>query len=106
MNVRWGLRAGFKGSFSLGEAPAVLKTEVLPLCATFPKAHLNTVTDSISLGSKITMDNECSHEIRRQMLLGRKAMTNLDNMLKSRDITLMKKVCIIKAIIFPVRAGL
>ena len=69
MNVRWGLRAGSKGSFSLGEAPAVLKTEVLPLCATFPKVHLNTVTDFISLGSKITMDNECSHEIKRHLLL-------------------------------------
>ena len=60
------------------------------------------MTDYLFLGSKIIVDGDCSHEIRRQLLLGRKAMTNLDNMLKSRDITLLKKVCIIKAIIFPV----
>ena len=58
------------------------------------------MTDFLFLGSKITADGDCSHEIRRQLLLGRKAMTNLDNMLKNRDITLLK-VCIIKAIIFP-----
>ena len=54
------------------------------------------------LGSKITVDGDCSHEIRRQMLLGRKVMTNLDSMLKSRDITLPTKVCIVKAMDFPV----
>ena len=63
---------------------------------------MEVVTDYLFLGSKIIVDGDCSHEIRRQLLLGRKAMTNLDNMLKSRDITLLKKVCIIKAIIFPV----
>ena len=63
---------------------------------------VEVVTDFLFLGSKITADGDCSHEIRRQLLLGRKAMTNLDNMLKSIDITLLKKVCIIKAIIFPV----
>ena len=54
------------------------------------------------LGSKITADSDCSHEIRRQLLLGRKAMTNLDSVLKSRDITLPTKVRIVKAVIFPV----
>ena len=63
---------------------------------------MEVVTDYLFLGSKIIVNGDCSHEIRRQLLLGTKAMTNLDNMLKSRDITLLKKVCIIKAIIFPV----
>ena len=61
-----------------------------------------TVTDFILLGSKITADGDCSHEIKRCLLLGRKAMTNLDNMLKSRDITLPTKVHIVKAVAFPV----
>ena len=60
------------------------------------------VTDFIFLGSKITVDSDCSHEIKRHLLLGRKDMTNLDNVLKSRDITLLAKVSIIKAIVFPV----
>ena len=60
------------------------------------------VTDFIFLGSKITVDSDCSHEIKRHLLLGRKDMTNLDNVLKSRDITLLTKVCIIKAKVFPV----
>ena len=60
------------------------------------------VTDFLFLGSKITMDGDCSHEIRRHLLLGRKAMTNLDGVLKSRDITLPTKVCIVKAMVFPV----
>ena len=55
----------------------------------------------IFLGSKITADSDCSHEIRRRLLLGRKAMTNLDSMLKSRDITLPTKVRIVKAMVFP-----
>ena len=54
------------------------------------------------LGSKITADGDCSHEIKRRLLLGRKAMTNLDSILKSRDITLSTKVCLVKAIVFPV----
>ena len=53
-------------------------------------------------GSKITVDGDCSHEIKRHLLLGRKAMSNLDSILKSRDITLPKKVCLIKAMVFPV----
>ena len=63
---------------------------------------METVTDFIFLGSKITADNDCSHEIKRRLLLGRKAMTNLDSVLKSRDITLPTKVCLVKAIYFPV----
>ena len=63
---------------------------------------METVTDFTFLGSKITMDSDCSHEIKRHFLLGRKAMTNLDNIFKSRDITLPTKVCIVKAIVFPV----
>ena len=60
-----------------------------------------TVTDFIFLGSKITADGDCSHEIKRRWLLGRKAMTNLDSILKSRDITLPTKVCLVKAMVFP-----
>ena len=63
---------------------------------------METVTDFIFLGSKITADSDCSHEIKRHLLLGRKAMTNLDNILKSRDITLPTKVHLVKAMIFPV----
>ena len=63
---------------------------------------METATDFIFLGPKITADNDCSPEIKRRLLLGRKAMTNLDSMLKSRDVTLPTKVCIVKDIIFPV----
>ena len=63
---------------------------------------METVTDLIFLGSKITADGECSHEIERCLLLGRKAMTNLDSILKSRDITFPTKVCLVKAVVFPV----
>ena len=61
-----------------------------------------TVTNFIFLGSKITAGGDCSHEIKRCLLLGRKAMTNLDSILKSRDITLPTKVCLVKAMVFPV----
>ena len=61
-----------------------------------------TVADFIFLGSKITADGDCSHEIKRRLLLGRKVMTNLDSILKSRDITLPTKVCLVKAMVFPV----
>ena len=60
------------------------------------------MTDFLFLGSKITADGECSHEIRRQLLLDRKAMTNLDNVFKSKDISLLTKVHIIKAMVFPI----
>ena len=61
-----------------------------------------TVTDFIFLSSKITADGDCTHEIKRHLLLERKAMTNLDSILKSRDITLLTKVCLVKAMVFPV----
>ena len=63
---------------------------------------VEVVTDSLFLGSKITADGNCSHEIRRLLLLGKKAMTNLDSVLKSRDITLLTKVYTVKAVVFPV----
>ena len=63
---------------------------------------MKTVTDFLFLGSKITADGDCSHEIKRRLLLGRKVMTNLDSVLKSRDVTLPTKVLVVKAILFPV----
>ena len=63
---------------------------------------MEIVIDFIFLGSKITADGDCSHEIKRRLLLGRKAMTNLDNILKSRDITLLTNILIVKAMVFPV----
>ena len=63
---------------------------------------VETVADFIFLGSKITADGDCSHEIKRHLLLGRKIMTNLDGILKSRDITLSTKFCPVKAVVFPV----
>ena len=63
---------------------------------------VETVSDFIFLGFKITADGDCSHEIKRRLLLGRKVMTNLDSILKSRDITLPTKVCLVKAMVFPV----
>ena len=62
---------------------------------------MKTVTDFIFLGSKITVDGDYNHEIKRHLLLGRKAMTNLDSTLKSRDITLLTKFCLVKAVVFP-----
>ena len=63
---------------------------------------METMTDFIFLGSKITADGDYSHEIKRHLLLGRKAMTNLNSILKSRDSTLLTKVCLVKAMVFPV----
>ena len=63
---------------------------------------METVTDFIFLGSKITLDGDCSHEIKRPFLLGRKAMTNPNSILKNRDITFVKKFCLVKAMVFPV----
>ena len=62
---------------------------------------VETVADFIFWGSKITADGECSHAIKRRLLLGRKVMTNLDSILNSRDITLLTKVCLVKAMVFP-----
>ena len=64
--------------------------------------NVEVVTDFLFLGSKITADNDYSHEIRRQLLLGRKAMANLDSVLKSRDMTVLTKACIVKSMVFPV----
>ena len=63
---------------------------------------METVTDFIFLGSKITADGDCSHEIKRRLLPGRRIMTNLDSILKSRDITLPTKLCLVKALVFPI----
>ena len=63
---------------------------------------METVTDFIFLGSKFTVDSDCNYEIKRHLLLGRKVRTNLDSILKSRDITLPAKVCLVKAMVFPV----
>ena len=63
---------------------------------------VETVLDFIFLGSKITADGDCSHEIKRRLLLGRKIMTNLESIFKSRDITLPTKICLVKAVVFPV----
>ena len=63
---------------------------------------METVRDFIFLGSKVTADGDCIHEIKRCLVIGRKAMTNLDSILKSRDITLPTKVCLVKAMVFPV----
>ena len=63
---------------------------------------METVRDFIFLGSKITADGDCSHEIKRRLVLGRKAMTNSDSVLKSRNITWLTKVCVVKAMVFPV----
>ena len=65
------------------------------------RGKVKTMTDFIFLGSKITVDGDYSHEIKRHFLLGRKAMTNLDSVIKSRDITLPTKICIVKAMVFP-----
>ena len=70
-------------------------------CATLHSLEVNNV-DFIFLGYKITVDSDCSHEIKRCLLLGRKAITNLDSILKSRDITLLTKVSMVKALVFPV----
>ena len=84
----------------------IKKTKIMASCPIsswqIEGGKVEVVTDFLFLGSKITVDGDSSHEIRRLLLLGRKAMINLDSVLKSRDITLLTKVCILKAIIFPV----
>ena len=95
-----------------GESPSWLKTQHAKIKDHGIRSHHfmanrwgnngNSDTDFIFLGSKITADVDRSHEIRRRLLLGRKAMTNLDSILKSRDITLPTKVCLVKAMVYPV----
>ena len=84
----------------------IQKTKIMPsgpiTCWQIDGETMETVTDFIFLGSQITADGDCSHEIKRCLLFGRKAMTNLDNVLQSRDISLLTKVCLAKAMVFPV----
>ena len=78
------------------------KTKIMASCPiTSWEIEGETVSDFIFLGSEITADGDCSHEIKRHLLLGRKVMTNLDSIFKSRDITLPTKVCLVKAVVFP-----
>ena len=76
--------------------------QFLPFAQFTPGEKVETVTDFIFLGSNITTDGDCNHESKRRLLLRRKAMTNLDSILKSRDITLLTKVHLVKAMVFPV----
>ena len=81
----------------------IQKTKIMASCPiTSWQIDGETVADFIFLGSKITADGDCSHEIKRRSLLGRKVRTNLDSIFKSRDITLPTKVCLVKAMVFPV----
>ena len=92
-----------KESEKVGLKLNIQKTKIMASGAiTWWQIDGETVADFIFLGSKITVDGECSHEIKRCLLLGRKVMTNLDSILKSRDITLPIKVCLVKAMVFPV----
>ena len=81
----------------------IQKTKIMA-CGSITSRQIGgeTMTDFILLGAKITADGDCSHEIKRHLLLGRKVMTNLDNILKSRDITLPTKIHLVKAMVFPV----
>ena len=94
-----------KESEKVGLKLNIQKTEVMasnPITSwEIDGGKVETVEDSIFLGSKIPVNGDCSHEIKRHLLLGRKAMTNLDSILKSRDITLLTKIHIVKAMIFP-----
>ena len=93
-------------SEKLGLKHNIQKTKILassPITSwQIDEETMKTVTDFLYLGSKITADGDCSHEIKRRLLLGRKVMTNLDSILISRDITLPTKVCLVKAMVFPV----
>ena len=83
----------------------IQKTKIMasgPITSWEIDGEMETVADFIFWGSKITADGDCSHEIKRRLLLGRKVMTNLDSILKSRDITLSTKFCLVKAMVFPV----
>ena len=92
-----------EGSEKAGLKLSIQKTKIMASSPiTSWQIYSETVTDFTLGGSKITADGECSHEIKRHLLLERKAMTNLDSILKSRDITLPTKVCLVKAMVFPV----
>ena len=81
---------------------SIQKTKITASGAITSWETVETVSDFIFLGSKITADGDCSHEIKRCLLLGRKVMTNLDSIFKSRDVTLPTKVCLVKAMVFPI----
>ena len=91
-------------SEKVGLKPNIQKTKIMatsPITSWWVDGEtVETMADFIFLGSKITADGDCSHEIKRRLLLGRKVMTNLDSVLKSRDITLLTKVCLVKAMVF------
>ena len=90
-------------SEKVGLKPNIRKTKIVASSPiTSWQLDGETVSDFIFLGSKITADGDCSHEIKRCLLLGRKRMTDLDSIFKSRDITLPTKVCLVKAVVFPV----
>ena len=93
-------------SEKVGLKPNIQKTKIMassPITSwQIDGEKVETVADFIFLGSKIIADGDCSHEIKRHLLLGRKVMTNLDSVLKSRDIPLLTKVCLVKAMVFPV----
>ena len=95
-----------EGSVKVGLKLSIQKTKAMASGPTISwqidGETMETVTDFIFLGSKITADDDCSHKIKRRLLLGRKAMTNLDSILKSRNITLPTKLCLVKAMVFPV----
>ena len=95
-----------KESEKVGLKLDIQKTKIMASCPVtswqIDGETVETVADFIFLGSKITTDGDCSHEIKRCLLLGRKVMTNLDSILKSRDITLTTKVCLVKAMVFTV----
>ena len=90
-NKRVGLKLNIHKTKIMASGPVEIDGEIM-----------ETVTDFILGGSKITADSDCSHEIKRHLLLGNKAMTNLDSILKNRDITLPTKICLVKAVVFPV----
>ena len=92
-----------KENEKVGLKPNVQKTKIMASGRiTSWQIDGETVADFILGGSKITADGDCSHEIKRRLLLGKKVMTNLDSILKSRDITLPTKICLVKAMVFPV----
>ena len=102
-----GLLMKMKGdSEKVGLKPNIQKTKIMafsPITSwQIDGETVETMADFIFLGSKITVDDDCSHEIKRRLVLGRKVLTNLDSILKSRDITLSTKVCLVKAMVFPV----
>ena len=95
-----------KESEKAGLKLSIQKTRVMASSAItsqqIDRGKVETVTDFIFVGSEITMDGDCSHEIKRHLLLGRKAMKNLDSVFKSRDVTLPTKFCTVKAMVFPI----